>query len=248
MTAAPTLYTGIHVLSFAPHLEHAMVSLNLVERRRNPFPANHWILDSGAFTRISRGIPHLPVVEYAEHIDRLSDSGTLDAAVQQDWMCEQFILDKTGMTVREHQHLTTENYLNLRERVSTTYVMPVIQGFEPDQYAQHVADLSPDLEAGAWVGVGSVCKRQGSPYQISAVLTAILDERPDLNLHGFGVKSTALRHGDIWMRFHSVDSMAWSFAGRFYNPSRSNDLSLCLEWTDKVQSIQFNPSQARMPF
>ena len=65
-----------------------------------------------------------------------------------------------------------------------------------------------------WVGVGSVCKRQGDPRAIVAVLQAILAERPDLRLHGFGVKTTSLVHPAVRACLFSADSMAWSFAAR----------------------------------
>jgi hypothetical protein len=65
-----------------------------------------------------------------------------------------------------------------------------------------------------WVGVGSVCKRNSSPCLILDVLMAIKMERPDLRLHGFGLKTTALAHGTIRSMLESADSMAWSFAAR----------------------------------
>ena len=45
----------------------------------------------------------------------------------------------------------TENYLRLREALEQddTYVMPVIQGYQPQEYARHVQALSPNLEAAA---------------------------------------------------------------------------------------------------
>lgn len=71
-----------------------------------------------------------------------------------------------------------------------------------------------ELEYGAWVGVGSVCKRNGDPRAIEAVLLAIQAERPDLKLHGFGIKLTALASGLVRRLLHSADSMAWSFSAR----------------------------------
>lgn len=70
------------------------------------------------------------------------------------------------------------------------------------------------LAPGAWVGVGSVCKRQSKPAAIMSVLRAILDERPDLRLHGFGVKVTSLAEGAIRDSLYSADSMAWSYRAR----------------------------------
>lgn len=71
-----------------------------------------------------------------------------------------------------------------------------------------------ELKPGMWVGVGSVCKRQGDPRAIMAVLQAIAAERPDLLLHGFGVKITSLVHPGVRALLATADSMAWSFAAR----------------------------------
>jgi len=47
------------------------------------------------------------------------------------------------------------------------------------------------------------------------VLNAIKVIRPDLRLHGFGVKTTALAWAGVRDQLHSADSMAWSFAARY---------------------------------
>ena len=243
----PTLYTGVHTPSHAHALEKAMVSLNRLAHRKADFHPNHWIMDSGAFTRISSGKAHLPVAEYAAQINRWARCGTLEAAVAQDYMFEPFVLSVTGLSVREHQNLSTRNYLELLDQDPQAYIMPVIQGFTQAQYEQHVEQLSPHLPESAWTGVGSICKRQGKPSAISAVLTAILKVRPDLKLHGFGVKTTALRQADIWERLHSVDSAAWSYAARRRGPPKArNSIDACLEWTRKVNTIKPKPSQAAM--
>jgi hypothetical protein len=92
--------------------------------------------------------------------------------------------------------------------------MPVLQGYAPADYVAHLAQYGDRLGPGAWVGVGSVCKRNTSPLQILDVLVAIKSARPDLRLHGFGVKITALRSGVIRDLLESADSMAWSFSAR----------------------------------
>ena len=243
----PLLYTGTHIPSQADALERAMVSLNRLVHRKSDFHPNHWIMDSGAFTRISAGRPHLPIREYTEHINRWARCGHMEAAVSQDYMCEPFVLSVTGLSIREHQDLSTRNYLELLDQDPQTYVMPVIQGFTPAQYARHLEQLSPHLPENAWTGVGSLCKRQGKPSEISAVLTAILDRRPDLRIHGFGVKTTALRQADIWQRLYSVDSAAWSYAARRQGaPGDRNSIKACLEWTRSVNAIRPRPSQAAM--
>jgi hypothetical protein len=89
-----------------------------------------------------------------------------------------------------------------------------------------------------WVGVGSVCKRNGTPEQIEAVLDAIHNVRPDLRLHGFGVKLTSLRSGLIRSRLYSADSMAWSFAARKQGRD-GNDWREAAAFADKIDKMSF---------
>lgn len=177
--------------------------------------AREWIMDSGAFTEIStHGRYRHSVAEYAAEIRRWAGDGRLLAAVAQDWMCEPWIVAKTGLSVAEHQRLTVERYDALVACQTGVYIMPVLQGYAPEDYVTHVRAYGPRLGPGAWVGVGSVCKRNGDPAAIFRVLRAIRDERPDLRLHGFGLKTTALSSPAIVDMLHSADSMAWSFAAR----------------------------------
>ena len=139
----------------------------------------------------------------------------LDACVAQDWMCEPFICARTGKTVAEHQALTSARYDELAAELSgQAYVMPVLQGFAPSDYVRHLELYGGRLPRGMWVGVGSLCKRNGRPEQVLAVLEAIRSRRPDLRLHGFGVKLTALAHPGVSAALASADLMAWSFHAR----------------------------------
>ena len=240
----PLIYTGTHIPAHAHALPRAMISINRLQNRVGDFAANHWVLDSGAFTRLSHHRPHLPPQAYADQAARWASCGTLDAVVTQDYMCEPHIIALTGLSVPIHQDLTTTNYLILRQLLPQLYVMPVIQGFHPQDYAEHTAHLSPYLPPSAWTGVGSLCKRQGTPARISAILSAITSVRPDLRLHGFGVKTTALRQADIWHRLHSTDSAAWSYAARRRgNPKDRNSLKACLAWTHQINDTTPVPSQ-----
>jgi len=65
------------------------------------------------------------------------------------------------------------------------------------------------------VGVGSVCKRNARPDEVADILAAIKSKRPDLRLHGFGLKLTALESREVRELLYSSDSMAWSFPIRF---------------------------------
>ena len=97
-------FTGLHQPSDAQHFDAAFISVNRLRDRKRPFVVGDWIMDSGAFTEIStHGRYRHDVSEYAAQIRRWSTNGNLLAAVAQDWMCETFILVKTGLTVQQHQ-------------------------------------------------------------------------------------------------------------------------------------------------
>lgn len=207
-------YVGLHNPHHAGHFERAFISVNRIRNRRSAFPANSWIMDSGAFTELSTyGRYRERPEEYAKQINRWESVGNMQAAVTQDYMCEPFILARTGLSVREHQERTIRRYEYLL--LSThAYIMPVLQGYDPLDYQEHIEMYGPLLHPGMWVGVGSVCKRNSRVGSIAQVLSAIKNVRPDLRLHGFGLKTTALGCQYIRDLLYSADSMAWSFAAR----------------------------------
>ena len=159
-------------------------------------------------------------------------------------MCEPFVLELTGLTVEEHQRRTTRNYLQLREELEGD-----IQGYTPEEYARHTRELSQHLTTGAWVGLGSLCRRQSQSVEIARVQSAVLGVRPDLRLHGFGVKTTALTNASVALRLHSVDSMAWSYAARRKEAGRRrNSTEACQEWLRRVEGIRPRMAQAPLGF
>lgn len=172
-------------------------------------------MDSGAFTTLHTygGYPQ-SVAVYAAEIQRWRTTGQLLAAVTQDYLCEPAMLARTGGTVAEHQRLTIARYDALLAHDTGVYIMPVLQGYHPAEYACHVQQYGVRLAPDAWVGVGSVCQRQGMPKAIARVLDAIHAVRPDLRLHGFGVKCTALCSPLVRAHLWSADSMAWSYQAR----------------------------------
>lgn len=202
------------------------------------FKSKCWIMDSGAFTEVSKhgGYRHSPN-EYATEIRRWARHDGLVAAVTQDFMCEPFILTLTGKTVREHQQLTIERYDALVKcGTDGVYLMPVLQGYSPKEYVEHCYLYGDRLQQGAWVGVGSICKRSGSPKIIAEILGEIKKVRPDLELHGFGLKITALSDALVRELLTTADSMAWSFAAR--RQGRGTDANRWEEAAAFVQRIE----------
>ncbi|MBX3610375.1 MAG: hypothetical protein KF871_10825 [Hydrogenophaga sp.] len=230
-------FTGLHQPSDARHFDAAFVSVNRLRTRKAPMLAREWIMDSGAFTEIStHGRYRHGVAEYAAEIRRwaTNGSGRLLAAVAQDWMCEAWIVEKTGLSVRDHQRLTVERYDDLLQQdTAGVYILPVLQGFAPGDYVEHIRMYGDRLTFQQWVGVGSVCKRNGDPRSVAAVLLAIKEARPDLRLHGFGLKTTALSDPLVRAQLATADSMAWSFHAR-KNGRNANDWREAVRWTDAI--------------
>jgi hypothetical protein len=190
------------------------------------------LVDSQAFRVLELHGDHvLSAVEYARAIERIAPLCDRVVAVSQDYMCEKYIFDcrerLTGVryTVRDHQRLTIERYDAIRAALDPAIeLMPVIQGYKRHEYARHIADygdrLDPMLDPvtgkpiGRWVGVGSVCKRNGNAEKIMEILYTIHRSKPGMRLHGFGVKTTSMAHPVVRRLLYSADSMAWSYAAR----------------------------------
>lgn len=192
-----------------------MVSINQLRSRKSDFQAGDWILDSGAFTEVARhGGYRFGVEQYYWQICRWSRVGNLLIAVAQDWMCEPFVIERTRLSIAQHQQLTIERYDQLLKLNPPVLIMPVLQGYQSSDYLIHLQQYGDRLALGQWVGVGSVCRRNGNPNEIANILKSIKLLRPDLRLHGFGLKAIALENLEVKELLYSCDSMAWSYPFR----------------------------------
>lgn len=185
-------YVGCHHPSDAHRFDYACISYGAIRNRKGDFrPAKKgWLLDSWAFQvlKLHGDFPDAPEV-YAMAAARWAAIPRLDAVVSQDYMCEPMMLARTGKTVVEHQRLTIQRYDAIKvawiDQGEPATLMPVIQGWTVKDYRNHVIDYGERLAKGALVGVGSVCKRQGSIWLVEDILSTIKEVRPDLRLHGF---------------------------------------------------------------
>lgn len=142
-------YTGMFHAHTADKVDRAFISVNVLKKRKSGFPVKEWIMDSGAFTTINKhgGYPE-PVSEYAKEIKRWKGNGNLIAAVSQDYMCEAWMLEKTGLTVNDHQRLTIERYDQLIAEDTGVCIMPVLQGYDPQDYLKHLEMYGDRLGGG----------------------------------------------------------------------------------------------------
>ena len=164
--------------------------------------------------------------------------GNMEWASIQDWMCEPIITQKTGKTIKEHQSLSVQSYLDLVSIAPEIPWAPVLQGQSPDSYVEHIGmyvDAGVNLWSAPACGVGSVCRRQAMDEAVE-IFRRLHDEWGLKNLHGFGVKKQGLRRAHQYLK--SADSMAWSFAGRMLDGKSANSLEFATKWrSDVVSSI-----------
>jgi hypothetical protein len=220
------------------------VSHNRLRRLKTlPRARGAWALDSGGFTQLSmHGCWTIPPRDYVQAVRRYhQEIGGLQWAAPMDWMCEPWIVDKTGLSVQEHQHRTVANYLELRSIAPELPFIPVLQGWERDEYLRCVEmylAAGVNLQACELVGLGSVCRRQGTraATDIIATLASL-----GLRLHGFGFKVRGLHQ--VGTLLASADSMAWSYqqrcdhycAGKPRIPWR-NQLPHALAWRERIRT------------
>lgn len=186
--------------------------------RKLPRALGPWALDSGAFTELDlHGRWTVEPERYADEVQHWQrEFGGLQWAAIQDHPCEDRVLKMTGRTVLDHQRLTVESYLRLRELAPAIQWAPVLQGRTLMDYVRHVEDYrraGVDLRALPVVGVGSICRRQQTTFA-ALVLKWLADD--GLKLHGFGFKTTGLLAAQDCLV--SADSMAWSFNARRSDP------------------------------
>lgn len=185
---------------------------------------------------------------YAADVRRYRDDiGGLAWAAPQDWMCEAIMLARTGLSVAEHQRRTVTNFLELRSIAPDLPFVPVLQGWTIGDYwrcAELYQAAGVDLVAEQLVGVGTVCRRQGTATA-SALVTSLAAE--GLRLHGFGFKVTGLLAcGD---RLASSDSMAWSYNARRHPPLHGHahkNCANCMEWALMWRADLLSRLESRM--
>lgn len=200
--------------------------------RNLPTFVDPWAYDSGGFfvLREHRTWP-ITVRQYvADAIRHAEWAGRWpDWFATMDMMCEPDMMARTGLTVDDHQDVSTVNYVEavrvwpeeleragLNPETPHRWV-PVVQGWKADHYPTAVEKLRAAEEAAGIaparvVGIGSVCRREDSE-EIGDVVTAVREAiGTETALHAFGVKSGGLgRYGPL---VDSCDSQAWSYGAR----------------------------------
>lgn len=245
-------FLGSHIVAWLARSDVPLfISRRKLEGRKSfPRALVDWALDSGGFTELSmHGEWRLTPPQYVDQVRMYQhEIGNLTFCAGQDWMNEPIMLKKTGLTVHEHQRRTVDNLIELRMLAPELPIIATLQGWAPDDYARCIEMYDRagiDLTKEAVVGVGSVCRRQGTDEAVR-VFDAIERTMPGLRLHGFGFKVLGL--SQLQSRMVSSDSLAWSFRARRSPPmpghkerhkSCANCLEFALGWrTNLVERLE----------
>ena len=213
-------FVGMHNLHHCHLVPRSCVTVNrlfrdrggVIKARTKLFDVDEWIMDSGSFGMLkSHGRHTLTASDYAGICNYwFENSPGLMAVATQDMM-PAFTETVTGA-----QQFTVSRYHLLREAIKG-FVMPVLQGGAPSDYARHIDFYGPLLGPGTWTGVGSLVPHSDSPELVYEILAGIKARRPDLLLHGFGLKEGCLLYPKVRDLLYSSDSSAW--AGRSWRNS-----------------------------
>ena len=219
--------------------------MRLRERKRLPRAQGPWALDSGGFSQLSLhgAWPDGAERVYVEHVRRYADEiGQLEWAAPQDWMCEPIMLQRTGLTVAEHQRRTVRNFVQLRSIANDLPFVPVLQGWKRDDYLRCIELYQRHgVRLAGRVGIGTVCRRQGT-REAEQIVRAVRRAIPGASIHVFGAKITGLsQYADA---LGSADSMAWSYHARrrpalpgHTHRNCANCLEFAVDWYHHVLNL-----------
>lgn len=212
-------YLGVHKPCHTKviHPVPFMMSVRRIQTRKKHIWGDDWLLDSGGFSELQiNGCYTISEEEYVEVIMRHRPK----LAFCQDWMCEDIMLEKTGLTILDHQQRTLDSYLSLSEY--TPRIAPVLQGMELEEYLHHASmHESWGVDMSQVFGLGSVCRRSTTIAPVDIVV-GIKEHYPMMKIHAFGVKTDAFKHMRLLDNLYSADSMAWCMWG-WRNPQSCDD-------------------------
>ena len=232
-------YLGTHIVSWLESLEIPLfISEKRLEKRKIlPASIGTWALDSGGFSQLSLygEWPKDSSKIYVRHIERYrNEIGNMEWCAPQDWMCEPFIIQKTGLSVHIHQIKTVTNYLALKMLDDSLPFIPVLQGYTLDDYLRCIdMYIRHGIIFRGKVGIGSICRRQGT-QEAYKIISTISKQLPYVKLHVFGAKISGLSLFSNLIG--SSDSMAWSFDARRSPPISGHTHLNCANCAEYAQN------------
>ena len=228
-----------------PHNEAIMLSAmglwNGKGFRQKTLQWQDWALDSGGFVALNKqgDYPFGPD-DYLKLIEERKPSW----AASMDYPCEPEISRGALQTTAERIDATVDYEAYLCER--SDRVVPVIQGYTIEDYTTCIDLMEFHGVPMHRVAIGSLCRRQ----RLSEIRALAWDLRLRIpkgtQVHGFGVKLSALRHSETWALFDSLDTNAWEFWKRMrvmHGVEKMSDQEAWFGYSSKMKSYIDAPRQ-----
>jgi hypothetical protein len=152
-------------------------------------------------------------------------------AATMDYCCEDEITSgRPGIVIERQQRTSEMAYHFWKEYRDASWVWtPTIQGWTPNDYRRHAADLRPLLmemkrhyaDREFRIGIGTLCRR-ALAEDVVKVIHAVR-EILDFPIHLWGVKLTVLKRNIHLPNVISVDSAAWKPGGLGKDGHQANE-------------------------
>lgn len=197
-------------------MEEPNVQISYATANNIPFDSiDNLFIDSGGYSLLqTRGDYQTTNQEYLYHVERYEP----ELFSLRDYPCEPGLLHDRKKTVQEHQQLTTEKHRQLLNSIEKRNIdsqpVAVIQGWKPSEYLVHLDQLRENGLLTEYVAIGSICRRYQT-QQISKIIQLVRRELPSkYRLHGFGIKTQALKSPHVMEALDSADSSAYDYRTR----------------------------------
>ena len=218
----PTFFMTVNAnrRQLKPHIKDGDIPVmrNVMQFRRDdgtlrvskPY-AGRYVLDSGGYTAMDEFGGDFPwtVEDYHLWADQMYSLQPFEWTAVMDLACEEDF--DADLSVEARIERTVDNTIRHLNLDPAYPVLPVLQGRTVEQWIDcydRLRDHGIDPE---YVGVGTLCRQTSGPA-IADIISA-LRARTDIEaFHGFGVKSTAFKHGAV---FETADSNAWAWPIQF---------------------------------
>ena len=198
-------------------MEEPNVMINYATQNNKPWEGiENLFVDSGGYSFIlGKGEYTTTNKEYLEYVEKHQP----ELFALRDYPCEPDVLEEHDRTVEEHQEMTIEKHKELRELMKEFDIkskpLSVIQGWEIEDYLDHIERMKEEDLITEHIGIGSICRR-GQDEEIRRIILEVNKALPDYcKIHAFGVKSNILRFAEVCEVLHSADSMAYEYSEQY---------------------------------
>lgn len=213
-------YEGEPDYQDAPAPTHLMLNWRTVNNQVWEGP--RWMIDSGGApdTIISNNGHPDTVHDYLDYVESPPikygddrDDVTVEQFALRDWPCEPSVRSALGLSVEQLQHRTLVDHINCmnayEDRGIEADPVAVLQGWSVEDYLESIDMYRDHGLITDKIAIGTLCGRS-NPQEIRTAAWRIARNLPSrCEVHGFGVKQSALKEPDALRIFDSVDTLAW---------------------------------------